>query len=95
MVHQSIEIMWFVDTIKVCIIYYLYCFFLASGSNEDMTRKFEKEYCKRLVSLMLILSELVKAVLTDIHAESLFKTLVKAYRTLHTFVKYVSLTTCI
>lgn len=60
-----------------------------------MTRKFEKEYCKRLVSLMLILSELVKAVLTDIHAESLFKTLVKAYRTLHTFVKYVSLTTCI
>ncbi|MBM6386432.1 MAG: hypothetical protein JSY10_20965 [Paenibacillus sp.] len=55
-----------------------------------MTRSFEKEYCKRIVSLMVILSELVKAVLTDVHAESLFKTLVKAYRTLHTFVKYVS-----
>jgi hypothetical protein len=39
---------------------------------------------------MIILSELVKAVLTDLHAESLFKTLVKAYRTLHTLVKYVS-----
>ncbi|KAG2232755.1 hypothetical protein INT48_001109 [Thamnidium elegans] len=72
------DLTWCTGRLKLC----------AAGSDDDLTRSFEKEYCKRIVSLMVILSELVKAVLTDVHAESLFKTLVKAYRTLHTFVKY-------
>ncbi|KAG2213869.1 hypothetical protein INT47_001138 [Mucor saturninus] len=72
------DLTWCTGRLKLC----------AAGPDEDKIRKFEKEYCKRLISLMIILSELVKAVLTDVHAESLFKTLVKAYRTLHTFVKY-------
>ncbi|KAI8988263.1 FANCI solenoid 4-domain-containing protein [Mycotypha africana] len=57
-------------------------------NNEDTTRLFEKELCKRLVALIMILSQLVKSVLTDVHAESLFKTLAKAYKTFHTLVKY-------
>lgn len=45
--------------------------------------------CKRIVSVMIILSELVRSMLKDMHAEGLFKTLAKAYKTLHAFVKYV------
>lgn len=74
------DLTWCTGRLKIC----------AAESDEDITRKFEKEYCSKLVSLMIILSELVRAMLTDVHAESLFKTLVKAYKTLHTFVKYVS-----
>lgn len=59
-------------------------------SLEDKARPFEKETCRRIICLLMILSELVKSVLTDTHAESLFKTLTKAYKTLHTLVKYVS-----
>ncbi|GAA5807873.1 hypothetical protein MFLAVUS_001253 [Mucor flavus] len=72
------DLTWCTGRLKIC----------AAGSDDDLTRSFEKEYCKRIISLMVTLSELVKAVLTDVHAESLFKTLVKAYRTLHVFVKY-------
>jgi hypothetical protein len=64
----------------------------AAEPTEDNTKKFEMRICKRLSASLGILSELVKSVLTDLHAESLFKTLAKAYKTLHTLVKYVSLT---
>jgi hypothetical protein len=40
---------------------------------------------------MKILNELVRTVLTDASAESLFKTLVRFYKALHVLVKYVSL----
>jgi hypothetical protein len=77
------DLTWCTGRLKIC----------TAESDEDVTRKFEKEYCHRLVSLMMILSELVRAVLTDVHAESLFKTLTRAYKTLYTFVKYVSIKT--
>ncbi|KAI7907431.1 FANCI solenoid 4-domain-containing protein [Cokeromyces recurvatus] len=57
-------------------------------SFDDTAKEFEKDLCQRLISIMNILSELVKSILTDFHAESLFKTLAKAYKTLHTLVKY-------
>lgn len=62
----------------------------ADDNGMDNTREFEIKICKRLTSLQFILSELVKSNLQDVHAESLFKTLAKAYKTLHTLVKYVS-----
>lgn len=73
------DLTWCTGRLKMC----------AVEADEDITRKFEKEFCRRLVAAMIILSELVKGVLVDLHAESLFKTLAKAYKTFHAFVKYV------
>lgn len=68
----------------------LYESLAADDSEIENTRRFEIMVCKRLSSLQLILSELVKSNLQNLHAENLFKTLAKAYKTLHTLVKYVS-----
>ncbi|KAI8076645.1 FANCI solenoid 4-domain-containing protein, partial [Gilbertella persicaria] len=72
------DLTWCIGRLKIC----------ASEDDQEVSHQFETEVCKRLVLLIFITSELVKSVLTDIHAESLFKTLAKTYKTLHTLVKY-------
>ncbi|KAI8371281.1 FANCI solenoid 4-domain-containing protein [Choanephora cucurbitarum] len=60
----------------------------SEDNNEETTQQFEAQMCRRLTSLVLITSQIVKSILTDVHAESLFKTITKAYKTLLTLVKY-------
>ncbi|KAG1308712.1 hypothetical protein G6F64_005845 [Rhizopus arrhizus] len=60
----------------------------ASESIEEDVQSFEQEVCQYLVLRMKILNELVRTVLTDASAESLFKTLVRFYKALHVLVKY-------
>ncbi|KAL9554015.1 hypothetical protein MBANPS3_002999 [Mucor bainieri] len=73
------DLTWGIGRLKLC---------AADDNAIDNTLEFESKICKRLTSLQFILSELVKSNLQDVHAESLFKTLAKAYKTLHTLVKY-------
>ncbi|CAO0793414.1 unnamed protein product [Mucor circinelloides] len=73
------DLTWGIGRLKLC---------AADEDTVDSTREFEIRICKRLTALQLILSELVKSNLQDVHAENLFKTLAKAYKTLHTLVKY-------
>ncbi|CEP15833.1 hypothetical protein [Parasitella parasitica] len=73
------DLTWGIGRLKLC---------AADESAIENTREFETKICKRLSSLLLILSELVKSNLQGLHAENLFKTLAKAYKTLHTLVKY-------
>ncbi|KAI8643310.1 FANCI solenoid 4-domain-containing protein [Parasitella parasitica] len=73
------DLTWGIGRLKLC---------AANDSVIENTRDFEIKTCKRLTSLLLILSELVKSNLQGLHAENLFKTLAKAYKTLHTLVKY-------
>ncbi|KAI9477713.1 MAG: FANCI solenoid 4-domain-containing protein [Benjaminiella poitrasii] len=73
------DLTWCIGRLKIC---------ASLRSFDNVAKEFESTLCQRLISVMSILSELVKSVLTDVHAESLFKTLAKAYKTLHTLVKY-------
>ncbi|GAN03661.1 Fanconi anemia group I protein [Mucor ambiguus] len=73
------DLTWGIGRLKLC---------AADDDAIDNMREFESKICKRLTSLQFILSELVKSNLQGVHAESLFKTLAKAYKTLHTLVKY-------
>lgn len=70
------EITWCVGKLRLC-----------ASESKDI-ESFEEYICQYFVLLMKILNELVRAMLTDISAESLFKTLVRFYKSLHTFVKY-------
>ncbi|KAI8148643.1 FANCI solenoid 4-domain-containing protein [Fennellomyces sp. T-0311] len=61
---------------------------LAAASDDENLDEFDSVICQRTLSYLSILAEFTKAVLLDAQAESLIKTLTRAYKTLTTLVKY-------
>jgi hypothetical protein len=62
----------------------------AASSEREAVKEFDDEICRRLLELLFATSELLKALLSGPQAESLMRVLIKAYKTLLAFMKYVS-----
>ncbi|KAI8989516.1 FANCI solenoid 4-domain-containing protein [Pilobolus umbonatus] len=74
---SSDDLIWCINKLK----YY-------EGTDGLNVTMFESDLCNRLMSQLIILSELIKSVPHATHAENLFKALVKVYRVLTNLVKY-------